>query len=78
MAKEGQTRELSGTSHGWTSDIPGTIMVGAIAKFLELSDILAEVVLQLGVDSDVWNLSASGQQSAKSTYMGRWAASLTQ
>jgi len=45
--------------------------VGVIAKFLELQDALAKVVLQLDVqDTHVWRFSVSGQYTAPSTYEG--------
>ena len=45
--------------------------MGVIAKFLELQDALAKVVLQLDVqDTHVWRFSVSGQYTAPSTYEG--------
>ena len=45
--------------------------MGVIAKFLELQDALAKVVLLLDVqDTHVWRFSVSGQYTAPSTYEG--------
>lgn len=62
----------------WISDIQGAIMVGGIAEFVELWDILSEIVLQLDVEnSHVWRLSVCGQYSVQSTYMGFFFGSIT-
>jgi hypothetical protein len=59
----------------WVSDIRGALTVPVLAEYLELWDLLTEVVLQPNVaDTHIWRFAASGQYSAKSAYeaMSLW------
>lgn len=45
------------TSHSWVSDIQDALTVGVISEYLDLWDIIREVVLQPGVpDIHTWRL----------------------
>lgn len=57
------------TNYFWIHDIQGAITVGVLAKYLDLWDLLSEIVLQSGIqDIHRWRFSSSGQYSAKSAY----------
>jgi hypothetical protein len=53
----------------WIDDIRVDIPVEALMEYLELRDILSNVVLDKGAnDKHIWRLSASGDYTAKSAY----------
>jgi hypothetical protein len=57
------------TDMHWVSDIQEALTVVLLAQYLELWDLLWEVVLQPNVaNTHIWCLAASGQYSAKSAY----------
>ena len=57
------------TDGRWVADIRGARTVGVLTEFLDLWDLLAEVVLQPEVDdSHIWRFSSTGKYSAKSAY----------
>jgi hypothetical protein len=55
--------------HAWVSDFAGALSVGVMMEYLQLWDLLQEVVLQPEVeDTHFWRLSPTCQYSAKSAY----------
>jgi hypothetical protein len=53
-------------NHAWVSDFAGALSVGVMVEYLQLWDLLQEVVLQPEVkDTHFWCLSPIGQYSAK-------------
>jgi hypothetical protein len=57
------------TDMRWVSDIRGALTVAVLDEYLELWDMLSEVVLQPNVaETHTWRFAASGQYSAKSAY----------
>ena len=59
------------TDQAWITDIQGATSVHAILEYLELWDILSDVVLQPDVkDTHIWRSSASGKYTTKLAYDG--------
>jgi hypothetical protein len=59
------------TDNRWISDIHGATIVGVIAEYLILWDILSTVELQMGVSGiHFWRLAANKQYSVKVVYEG--------
>jgi hypothetical protein len=64
------------TNRKWISDIIGALSVGAIVDYLQLWDLLSEVVLQPEVeDNHIFSLARDGKYSAKTTIEGFFAGS---
>ncbi|GJN32009.1 hypothetical protein PR202_gb20476 [Eleusine coracana subsp. coracana] len=58
------------TDRTWISDITGALTVGVILEYLQLWDLIQDIVLQPEIeDTHIWRLSPSGKYSAKSAYM---------
>jgi hypothetical protein len=58
-------------NHAWVLDFAGALSVGVMVEYLQLWDLLQEVVLQPEVeDTYFWRLSPTGQYSAKLAYEG--------
>jgi hypothetical protein len=65
------------TDRKWISDIKGALSVGAIVDYLQLWDLLSEVVLQPEVDhKHIFSLARDGKYSSKTTYEGFFTGSL--
>ncbi|WVZ76728.1 hypothetical protein U9M48_024677 [Paspalum notatum var. saurae] len=57
--------------NNWISDLKGALGVAALVEYLQLWDILSQIVLDPEVeDRHIWRFSSSGQYSAKSAYEG--------
>jgi hypothetical protein len=53
----------------WVADIRGTLTVAVSTEYLDLWDLLTEVVLQPDIeDYHIWQFAPTGQYSAKSAY----------
>jgi len=53
----------------WLEDIQGDISVQAVMEYLDLWNVLEDIVLQEGIpDKHLWRLSGSGRYTAKSAY----------
>ena len=52
--------------HHWVQNIRGALTIGALAEYLDVWDLLTDVVLQPDIqDEHRWRHSESGQYSAK-------------
>jgi hypothetical protein len=53
----------------WISDIKGALSVGVLVDYLNLWELLSEIVLQPEVeDKHIFSIAADGKYSAKSAY----------
>lgn len=60
----------------WISDIKGALYVGVLVEYIQLWDLLSEVVLQQEIeDKHVFNIVSDGIYLAKSAYKGLFAGS---
>jgi hypothetical protein len=60
----------------WISDIKGALSVGVLVDYLNLWELLSEIVLQPEVeDKHIFSIAADGKYSAKSAYEGLFAGS---
>jgi hypothetical protein len=60
----------------WTSDIKGALSVEVLVEYIQLWDLLSEVVLQQEIeDKHVFSIASDGNYSAKSAYEGIFAGS---
>ncbi|GJN37062.1 hypothetical protein PR202_gb25983 [Eleusine coracana subsp. coracana] len=60
----------------WTRDIHGEATPAVIGQVLQLSNIMSDIHLQLGVqDTHTWRLSPSGQYTAQSAYQALFQGS---
>jgi hypothetical protein len=65
------------TNRKWISDIKGALSVGALVDYLNLWELLSEIVLQPEVeDKHVFSIAADGKYSAKLAYGGLFAGSI--
>jgi hypothetical protein len=61
----------------WINDIPGSLSVGALADFLRLWDLVAQVDLYPEKeDKHIFRLAANGKYSAKAAYEGLFLGSV--
>jgi hypothetical protein len=59
------------TNRKWISDIKGALSVGALVDYLQLCELLSEVVVQPEVeDKHIFSLARDGKYSTKSAYEG--------
>ena len=57
------------TDMKWVADIRGALTVAVLTEYLDLWDLLAEVVLQPEVeDTHIWQFAPTGKYPAKSAY----------
>ena len=57
------------TNRAWVTDIQGALTFGVISEYLQLWDILVDIMLQPDEeDKHIWKFSPSGQYSANSAY----------
>jgi hypothetical protein len=60
----------------WISDIKGALSVGVLVDYLNLWELLSEIVLQPEVeDKHIFSIAAYGKYSAKAAYEGLFAGS---
>jgi hypothetical protein len=61
----------------WINDIPGSLSVGALADFLRIWDLVAQVDLcPEKEDEHIFRLAANGKYSAKAAYEGLFLGSV--
>jgi hypothetical protein len=60
----------------WISDIKGALFVGVLVEYIQLWDLLSEVVLKQEIENKhVFSIALDGIYSAKSAYEGLFAGS---
>jgi hypothetical protein len=60
----------------WVSDIGGAITVQLLAEFLQIWDLVEEVVLKEGSGQHGWKFSQSGCYTSKSAYLAFFVGSI--